>query len=158
MSVRACSEQNRHKCQRLYAFKYFGFGCDALLLWLPPATLLQSLILICLRYFFQFSFHLKTCTFGYLQDVIKRLKQIYFSVEDIDLFTGGLSEVPLKGALVGPTFACVIGIQFQKAKKCDRYRRQHNFKEHNFTAVHPPKIETSAMQWAVIKIISNIFK
>ena len=55
-----------------------------------------------------------------MQDVIKRLKQIYFSVEDIDLFTGGLSEVPLKGALVGPTFACVIGIQFQKAKKCDR--------------------------------------
>ena len=81
---------------------------------------MQSLILICLKYFLQLSFHLKTCTFGYLQDVIKRLKQIYFSVEDIDLFTGGLSEVPLKGALVGPTFACVIGIQFQKAKKCDR--------------------------------------
>ena len=53
--------------------------------------------------------------------MIKRLKQIYFSVEDIDLFTGGLSEVPLKGALVGPTFACIIGIQFQKAKKCDRF-------------------------------------
>ena len=53
--------------------------------------------------------------------MIKRLKQIYFSVEDIDLFTGGLSEVPLKGALVGPTFACVIGIQFQKLKKCDRF-------------------------------------
>ena len=54
-------------------------------------------------------------------DVIKRLKQIYASVEDVDLFTGGLSEVPLKGALVGPTFACIIGIQFQKLKKCDRY-------------------------------------
>ncbi len=54
-------------------------------------------------------------------DVIKRLRQVYESVEDIDLFTGGLSETPLQGALVGPTFACVIGIQFQKLKKCDRF-------------------------------------
>ncbi len=54
-------------------------------------------------------------------DVIKRLKQVYDSVEDIDLFTGGLSETPLQGALVGPTFACIIGIQFQKLKKCDRF-------------------------------------
>ena len=54
-------------------------------------------------------------------DVIKRLKQVYDSVEDIDLFSGGLSETPLQGALVGPTFACIIGIQFQKLKKCDRF-------------------------------------
>ena len=69
----------------------------------------------------RFSLLFNTLTFSFCKDVIKRLKQIYFSVEDIDLFTGGLSEVPLKGALVGPTFACIIGIQFQKAKKCDRF-------------------------------------
>ena len=32
-------------------------------------------------------------------------------LEDVDLFTGGLAEVPTKGAVVGPTFACLIGRQ-----------------------------------------------
>ena len=47
----------------------------------------------------------------------------YVSFNDffLFLFSGGLAETPLHGGLVGPTFACIIGIQFRNLRKCDRF-------------------------------------
>jgi hypothetical protein len=37
---------------------------------------------------------------------LKHLEEVYEDVNDIDLFTGGISELPIDGGVVGPTFAC----------------------------------------------------
>lgn len=43
------------------------------------------------------------------------------SVDDIDFYIGGVSEKPISGAIVGPTFACILGRFFHDIKYGDRY-------------------------------------
>ena len=45
-------------------------------------------------------------------DIQRLLSTVYASVNDIDLFTGGLSETKVPGGLVGPTFACECSSPF----------------------------------------------
>lgn len=59
--------------------------------------------------------------------------ELYESVDDIDLFTGGLSEFPLEDARVGPTFACIIGRQFQALRSGDRFWFESSTGAHSFT-------------------------
>ncbi|XP_014256496.1 uncharacterized protein LOC106670552 [Cimex lectularius] len=82
-------------------------------------------------------------------EVIKRLKVIYPTVNDIDLFPGGLSERPLQGGLVGPTFACIIGLQFRQLRKCDRFWYENEDAVVRFTEAQLAEIRKTTLSKVV---------
>ncbi|CAG7785582.1 unnamed protein product, partial [Allacma fusca] len=67
-------------------------------------------------------------------DVISKLKGYYRHVDDVDLFVGGILESPLPGALLGPTFTCIIGDQFARARKGDRFAYDNGPSQSSFSA------------------------
>ena len=72
-------------------------------------------------------------------EIISLLRSVYNHQDDVDLVVGGLAERPLSGAVVGPTFGCLLGQQFQILKKGDRFWYENNI---------PPSAFTKGMQSA----------
>ena len=65
--------------------------------------------------------------FDDLKDEIKnetlrqRLSKTYTDINHVDLFVGGILEDPLPGSRLGPTFTCLIGLQFKRLRDGDRF-------------------------------------
>ncbi|XP_071454888.1 uncharacterized protein [Hetaerina americana] len=52
---------------------------------------------------------------------LERLASLYKTVDDVDMYSGSLSEIPVGEGLLGPTFSCLIADQFLRLKTGDRY-------------------------------------
>ena len=59
------------------------------------------------------------------QENWNKLRSLYTSVKEIDLFTGSLAEKPVSGGTVGVTSRCILANQFQRLIKGDRYFFTH---------------------------------
>lgn len=49
------------------------------------------------------------------------IRDAYDTVEDVDLYVGGISETNVDGGNIGPTFACLFAQQFRNLKVGDRF-------------------------------------
>ena len=84
---------------------------------------------------------------GYLSNNdIRKLRSVYDDVEDIDLFVAGVLEKTHSDSLVGPTFKCIIGDQFIRFKRGDRFWYENGDNDKTrFSAAQLRAVKTSSM-------------
>ena len=81
---------------------------------------------------------------------------LYAHPDDIDLWSGGISEIPLPNALVGPTFACIIGRNFANIKKGDRFWFENGGMLSSFTPAQLRQIKRTSQAKLLCDNADNI--
>ncbi|GAB6023237.1 hypothetical protein CHUAL_008055 [Chamberlinius hualienensis] len=91
------------------------------------------------------------------RDTTTRLKRTYKKVADIDLFTGGSAEVASKGALVGPTFGCLLARQFSHLRRGDRYWFENDIPPSSFNKEQLAEIRKSTLARVICDNGDNVY-
>lgn len=97
-----------------------------------PGFKTAVMTIVCCRVII-YSTHQRSLYVQYLQ-LISVINTTYSSVDDIDLYVGGLAEITTTGSTVGPTFSCLIGEHFNQIKYSDRYFYELGGQSHSFSS------------------------
>ncbi len=75
-----------------------------------------------------------------------RLLQTYGSLNNVDLFVGGLAEAPITGGVVGATFACIFAKTFLALRDGDRFYFENSASDTApFTAAQRTEIRRASL-------------
>ena len=87
-----------------------------------------------------------------------KLKDLYGSVDAIDLWIGGLSEDHLPGSSVGPAFQRIIADQFERIRDGDRFWYQWTFKGAQLEAIERTRLsDIIRRNTSLTKIQDDVF-
>lgn len=78
-------------------------------------------------------------------EMLKKLRKIYTSPNDVDLIIGGMLERPVEDGLLGPTFSCLISEQFARTRRTDRYFYDSAFQPQPFTPEQLAEIRNATL-------------
>ncbi|XP_063226518.1 peroxidase-like [Bacillus rossius redtenbacheri] len=76
---------------------------------------------------------------------VERLKALYEHPDDVDYVVGGSLETHVNGAMVGPSFLCVITEQFYRTRVGDRYFYENGDHPHPFTHAQLAEIRRASI-------------
>ncbi|XP_024940632.1 uncharacterized protein LOC107267540 isoform X2 [Cephus cinctus] len=78
-------------------------------------------------------------------EALDQISKLYRYVDDIDLYTGALAELPASDGLLGPTFTCLISHQFVRLQQGDRYWYETPDQPHSFTEGQLKEVRKSSL-------------
>jgi len=78
-------------------------------------------------------------------NIVKAYSRVYETPEDLELWTAGVSENPVPGGLLGPTFTCIIGRQWHNVRRGDRFFYENGGWPSSFTLEQLQEIRKYSM-------------
>ncbi|XP_046489875.1 peroxidase [Neodiprion pinetum] len=91
-------------------------------------------------------------------DALAEISKLYMSVDDIDLYSGALAELPKTGGLLGPTFTCLITDQFTRLRQGDRYWYETDEAPQAFTKDQLQEIRKTSLAKLICECSDGIVK